>query len=137
MKRFLVFALAAIGCTPGPMREPPVTSPATTADYLLFVASEGNDEIALVRFDGAAARVERVNKITANPTELMGPHGITVSPDGRFYYVTAAHGAPNGALLKYAAADDAMAGRVELGRFPATSSITPDGHYIWVVNFNL
>ena len=142
MKRVVValtlgVALAPASCATTPVRDEAQMPATPAADYLAFVASEGNDEIALIRFDGRTARVERVNRITVNPTELMGPHGITVSPDGQFYYVTAAHGAPNGALLKYATADDAMLGRVELGRFPATASVTPDGHYIWVVNFNL
>lgn len=106
-------------------------------DYLVFVASEGNDRIALVRFGPAGARVERERKIGTNPTELAGPHGLYVSPDGRWYYVTTAHGTPNGALWKFSTATDEQAGRVELGRFPATVQVSPDGHYAWVVNFNL
>lgn len=106
--------------------------------YYVLVASEGNDEIALVSFDPArGAKVERVNRIGTNPTELLGPHGITASADGKFYYVTTAHGAPSGALLKYSATDDALVGHVQLGLFPATAQVTPDGNYVWVVNFNL
>jgi DNA-binding beta-propeller fold protein YncE len=106
-------------------------------DYFVFVASEGNDRIALIRFGPGGARVERERKIGTNPTELAGPHGLYVSPDGRWYYVTTAHGTPNGALWKFSTATDEQAGRVELGRFPATVQISPDGHYAWVVNFNL
>jgi DNA-binding beta-propeller fold protein YncE len=106
-------------------------------DYFVFVASEGNDRVALVRFGPDGARVERERKVGTNPTELAGPHGLYVSPDGKWYYVTTAHGTPNGALWKFSTADDAQAGRVELGRFPATVQVSPDGHYAWVVNFNL
>ena len=106
-------------------------------DYYLFVASEGNDEIALVKFGLDGARVERKHKIGTNPTELLGPHGLAVSPDGKFYYVTTAHGAPNGALWKFSTADDQLLGHVNLGRFPATVQLSPDGHYAWTVNFNL
>ena len=51
-------------------------------DYLVFVASEGNDRIALVRFGQGKAKVEREHRIGVNPTELAGPHGLSVSPDG-------------------------------------------------------
>jgi DNA-binding beta-propeller fold protein YncE len=120
-----MLALAAGGGTP-PDR-----------DYLLFVASEGNDRIALVRFGPGGARVERERRIGLNPTELAGPHGLSVSPDGQWYYVTTAHGTPDGALWKFSSADDRQAGRVTLGRFPATLQVAPGGHYAWAVNFNL
>jgi DNA-binding beta-propeller fold protein YncE len=106
-------------------------------DYLVFVASEGNDRIALVRFGQGKSRVERERKIGINPTELVGPHGLYVSPDGLWYYVSTAHGTPNGALWKFSTATGEQAGRVELGLFPATVQVAPDGHYAWVVNFNL
>ena len=106
-------------------------------DYLVFVASEGNDQISLIRFGPGGARVERRRQIGTNPTELVGPHGLFVSPDGQWYYVTTAHGAPNGALWKFSTADDRQVARIDLGRFPATVQVSPDGHYIWVVNFNL
>jgi DNA-binding beta-propeller fold protein YncE len=106
-------------------------------DYLVFVASEGNDRIALVRFGQGKARIERERKIGINPTELVGPHGLYVSPDGRWYYVSTAHGTPNGALWKFSTATGEQAGRVELGLFPATVQVAPNGHFAWVVNFNL
>ena len=118
---------------------PPRSAQGDTArrDYLVFVASEGNDRVALVRFGQGKARVEREGKIGINPTELVGPHGLYVSPDGRWYYVTTAHGTPNGALWKFSTATGEQAGRVELGLFPATVQIAPNGHFAWVVNFNL
>jgi DNA-binding beta-propeller fold protein YncE len=103
----------------------------------VFVASEGNDRIALVRFGQGRARVEQQRKIGINPTELVGPHGLYVSPDGRWYYVSTAHGTPNGALWKFSTATGEQAGRVELGLFPATVQVAPNGHFAWVVNFNL
>jgi DNA-binding beta-propeller fold protein YncE len=70
-------------------------------------------------------------------TDPDGPHGVAVSPDGRFYYVSTAHGAPFGSLWKFATANDAAVGRVELGNFPATLQVSPDGSTAYVVNFNL
>jgi DNA-binding beta-propeller fold protein YncE len=72
-----------------------------------------------------------------NPTELVGPHGVGVSPDGRYYYVSTAHGMPHGALWKYSTVGDSMRGRVTLGAFPATVQVSPSGDYVFVANFNL
>ncbi|HEX9708624.1 MAG TPA: YncE family protein [Candidatus Thermoplasmatota archaeon] len=115
-------------------------SPAAAAparDYLVFAASEATDEIVLIRFGADGATVERRHVTGFNPAEPDGPHGLAVSPDGRHYYVTTAHGTPNGYLWKYRTEDDKLVGRVELGLFPASMQVSPDGHYAYVVNFNL
>ena len=106
-------------------------------DYLVFVGSEATDQIALVRFGPAGARVERTQTVGMMLTDPDGPHGVAVSPDGRFYYVSTAHGSPFGSLWKFGAANDSLAGRVELGNFPATLQVSPDGATAYVVNFNL
>lgn len=130
----LVAAFAAASLS-AQQSAPPVTPP--DRDYLVFVASEGNDQISLIRFGPRGARVERSRQMGTNPTELVGPHGLSVSPDGLWYYVTTAHGTPNGSIWKFSTADDRQAGRIELGLFPATVQVAPGGHYVWVVNFNL
>ena len=79
-------------------QQSPVTSHQPQSTYLLFVASEGNDRIALVSFGPDGAKVVRERRIGLNPTELLGPHGLAMSPDGKYYYVTTAHGTPFGAL---------------------------------------
>ena len=144
----IALALAAPACMsrghtsaaggPAPAAAPKAAAPTPPdSDYLVFVASEGDDRIALVRFGPRGARVEREQKIGTNPTELVGPHGLYVSPDGKWFYVSTAHGTPNGALWKFSTETGTQSGRVELGRFPATVQVAPDGHYAWVVNFNL
>ncbi len=112
------------------------------AAYHVLVASEGVDRIAHIRFEpGCAtvpcARVTAESRIGRNPAEPAGPHGLAVSPDRRHYYVTTAHGFPNGELWKYTLAGDSLKGTVKLGAFPATLQVSPDGAYAWVVNFNL
>jgi YVTN family beta-propeller protein len=111
--------------------------PLPAKDYYAFVGSEGNDEISLIRFGPAGAKVERKFRMGTNPTELVGPHGVGVSPDGRYYYVSTAHGMPNGALWKFSTVGDSLLGRVTLGSFPATVQVSPNGAYVFVVNFNL
>jgi DNA-binding beta-propeller fold protein YncE len=140
---FSAAALLLLACGPGVQQSASDPAPradsaaAPTREYRLLVASEGNDEVALVSYGPAGAKVESKRKVGTNPTELAGPHGIAVSPDGAFYYVTTAHGMPNGALYKYSTETGEQLGRVELGLFPATVQVAPGGHYVWVVNFNL
>jgi DNA-binding beta-propeller fold protein YncE len=113
----------------------PATPP--TQDYLLFVVAESADQLALVRFGPKGARIERATKVGMMPTEINGPHGVAVSPDGKYYYISIAHGTPYGTFWKFATANDSLAGRVTLGNFPATIQTTPDGTLAFVVNFNL
>lgn len=106
-------------------------------DYLVYVLSESADRIALVRFGPKGARVDKDFETGSMPVDIDGPHGIVVSPDRQFYYVSLAHGRPNGSVWKYRTADDSVVARVPLGLFPATMDLTPDGQFLYVVNFNL
>jgi DNA-binding beta-propeller fold protein YncE len=112
-------------------------APNSGQDYLLYVLSEAADKIALVRFGPGGARVEREIPTGDMPTDIDGPHGISISPDKQFYYVSLAHGRPFGSVWKYSTTDDRVVGRVRLGHFPATMDITADGSLLYVVNFNL
>jgi DNA-binding beta-propeller fold protein YncE len=71
------------------------------------------------------------------PADVDGPHGLALSPDKKFLFVSTAHGTPFGFLWKYSLEGDSVAGRVMLGNFPATAQVTPDGAFAFVVNFNL
>ena len=130
-------ALALFGASNAGAQTTTLPADRPDTDYLFFVASEGNDELALVRFGPAGIKVERKQRIGTNPTEPQGPHGLAVDRRAGLFYVSTAHGTPNGALWKFSATDGRQLGRVELGRFPATAQVSPDGHYVWVVNFNL
>jgi WD40 repeat protein len=105
--------------------------------YFVYVASEAADRISLIRFGPEGARVEREIPTGVMPTDIDGPHGLAVSPDRASYYVSIAHGQPNGSLWKYSTEDDKPIGRVNLGMFPATLEVSPDGDFLYVVNFNL
>ena len=106
-------------------------------DYLFYVLSEGADKISLIRFGPNGARVERDLQTGDMPIDIDGPHGVVVSPDKQFYYVSLAHGRPFGSVWKYSATDDRVLGQATLGFFPATMDISQDGSLLFVVNFNL
>jgi len=106
-------------------------------DYYIYCATESEDEVALIRFDGKTAYVEKRIPVGVWPLEIEGPHGITVSPEGDFWYLSMAHGLPYGHLYKYKTGTDEMVDRVELGLFPATMSISNATGLIYIVNFNL
>ena len=72
------------------------------------------------------------------PTEMEGPHGLVISRDARFLYMTTGHGFPDGKYWKYALGPDTLIGSgTLLGHFPATIDVTPDGLYTLSANFNL
>ena len=128
----LMSATAALLCVPCV-----VGAQAPERDYLVLVASESVDRVALVRFGPAGARVEREKYVGWSKMEVAGPHGVAISPDAKQYFVTIAHGTPFGKLVKYDAATDAQLGSVVLGNFPATAQVTPNGALVFIVNFNL
>jgi len=109
----------------------------TDKDYLVYVVSESADKIALIRFGPKGARLDHDLQTGDMPVDIDGPHGIVVSPDRQFYYVSIAHGRPFGLIWKYSTKDDRVLGKTTLGYFPATVDITPDGNFLFIVNFNL
>jgi DNA-binding beta-propeller fold protein YncE len=117
----------------------PTTGAAQTVaqDYLVYVVCESADKIALIRFGQGGARVDKLIETGAMPSDIDGPHGIVVSPDKQFYYVSLGHGRPYGSVWKYSTADNSVLGKVTLGFFPATMDVSSDGGLLYVVNFNL
>ena len=106
-------------------------------DYYVYVTSESEDEVAVIKFDGEHATVEETITVGYNPTEIEGPHGITVSPDGKHWFLSMAHGMPYGKVYKYTTEDNKIVGSTELGLFPASMQISKATGLLYVVNFNL
>ena len=105
--------------------------------YYMYVCAESDDEVSVVRFDGHEAVVQENISVGVIPVEIEGPHGITVSPDGEYWYLSMAHGKPFGHVYKYSTSDNEVLGRVELDYFPATMQVSPSTGMLYVVNFNL
>ncbi|MEZ4850159.1 MAG: YncE family protein [Bacteroidia bacterium] len=106
-------------------------------NYYVYATAESEDEVALVKFDGEKAEaIERI-PVGTFPTEIEGPHGITVGPEGKYWYLSIAHGMPYGKLLKYETGTNKLVGETELGLFPASMQISQATGLLYVVNFNL
>ena len=106
-------------------------------DYWVYVASESDDEVSLVRFGPRGAGVERRMPVGVLPTEIEGPHGLAVSPGGRYWYVSLAHGYPYGSIYKYSTKTNELVGSVQVGMFPATMDVAASTGLLYVVNFDL
>lgn len=106
-------------------------------DYYIYVTAESEDEVALIKFDGKKAETIKRIPVGVWPAENEGPHGITVSPDGKHWYLSLAHGNPYGTLYKYETGSDKVVGETKLGLFPASMQISEASGLLYCVNFNL
>jgi DNA-binding beta-propeller fold protein YncE len=116
---------------------PVVAQAAEGATYWLYVANESSDQVSLVRFDGREAVEERVIDVGYHPTDIDGAHGVTVSPDGLYWYVSLAHGQPYGRIQKMRTGTDEPVDSATAGLFPSTMALTADGTTLLASNFNL
>ena len=106
--------------------------------YWMYVAAESDDVVEKLAFTpGSGFRHVKSVPVGIWPTETEGPHGLALSPDGRYWYVSIAHGIPFGLLFKYATEDDAYVADTTLGLFPATLSVSPSTGLLFAANFNL
>ena len=127
---FLPAALAA--------QSVPASPPAPTKTYWVYVGAESADLIHRIRFGPGGAVVEKTIGVGESAVEMEGPHGLQISPDGRYLHMTTGHGAPDGKYWKYELGPDTLVGPgIHLSYFPASLDVTPDGLYAFVVNFNL
>jgi YVTN family beta-propeller protein len=104
------------------------------AGYRVGVVSESGDIVTWLKPYGTGLTVDRVVPVGIMPSDIDGPHNITVSPDGKSYYVTIAHGTPYGSLWKLNYVGDSLLGRAQVELFPTTIAITPDGQFAFVAN---
>src|SRR5688500_13257080 len=119
-----------VGAQPAPAKP--------THDYWGYVGAESADLIHRIRFGPAGGVVEKTIPVGESAVEMEGPHGLQISPDGRYLHMTTGHGSPDGKYWRYELGPDTLVGPgIFLGYFPASIDITPDGLYAFIVNFNL
>ncbi len=126
----------ALGSIAGAQTSPAPAASSPTQDYLVYVVCESADKVVLIRFGPSGAKIESQMRIGLLPMDVNGPHGIAVSPDKQYLYVSLGHGRPDGSAWKYRAGTDQVIKYTSLGLFPATTDITPDGNFIYVANAN-
>lgn len=117
------------------------------ATYWIYVGAESADLLHRIRFgpdgvhreaDVSMAELYRQSDRGELFTESEAPHGVAVDPRRGVVYMTTGHGVPDGKLWKVEAGGGRlMADPVDLGRFPASLGVSPDGNYVYVANFNL
>jgi DNA-binding beta-propeller fold protein YncE len=112
-------------------------------DYLIYVVCESADKLVRVRFTPPATsgapgieKIDHEQHIGLMPTDINGPHGIAISPDKQFVYVSVGHGVPFGSVWKLKAGGDELVHFAPLAMFPATTDISSDGAFIYVANAN-
>lgn len=106
-------------------------------NYYVYVTAESEDEVALIKFDGKTATADKTIRVGYKSVEIEGPHGITVAPDGEHWYLSMAHGNPNGLIYKFKTGTDEVVATTELGLFPASMQISELTGFLFCVNFNL
>jgi DNA-binding beta-propeller fold protein YncE len=119
-------ALASAESTPRPERS-----------YYVYVCAESEDAVAKLRFGPGGLEVLKTITVGSFPAETEGPHGISVSPDEKHWFLSLAHGMPFGSIHKYDAETDEWLGDVTVGMFPATMAVSPATGLLYVVNFDL
>lgn len=112
---------------------------ASAQNYYAYVTAESEDEVSLIRFNAESGEGEVVRDIVVGkyPAENDGPHGINVSPDGEYLYVSIAHGNPYGYLQKIDAETGELLDEAPLGMFPASMEVSKATGFLYIVNFNL
>ncbi|MGC2735317.1 MAG: beta-propeller fold lactonase family protein [Candidatus Acidiferrales bacterium] len=138
----LCFALAVLLCIALAARaisqpRPRSAAPATpTQDYLVYVVCESADKVVLLRFGPHGVQEVHETHIGIMPVDINGPHGIAISPDKQFVYVSIGHGRPDGSVWKMKTGTEEVVKYAPLGLFPATAGISKDGEFLYVANAN-
>ncbi|TVP74480.1 MAG: hypothetical protein EA352_10710, partial [Gemmatimonadales bacterium] len=116
-------------------------------EYRVYVGAESADLLHRVRLGPDGLQVEATIPVSRLweqsgighlQTEHESPHGVAVDADGGIVWMTTGHGLPDGKLWKVEAGTGRLlADPLDLGRFPASVDVSPDGRTVWVANFNL
>lgn len=128
----IVLALVAVPAMA--LAQTPATQPTAATPFTLYVSSESGDIVTRIEVGPSGWRKVREVPVGVNPTDIDGPHNVAVSPDGRLWYVSIAHGTPFGSVWQFRTGSDSLVGQVRVGMFPTTIGLSPDGDWAFVPN---
>lgn len=108
--------------------------------YRLLATAESEDQVALIEFrpcpgEECGARLVRNYPVGLWSAETEGPHGVVPDEEGKTFFVSLAHGRPNGFLQQVDLETGRILGTVALGMFPATVD-RGAGDIVYSINFN-
>lgn len=129
--RHTVALLASLAVAPAAVS---AQAPTASSPYTIYVSSESGDIVTRIEVGEDGWRKVREVPVGIIPTDPDGPHNVAVSPDGRYWYVSIAHGTPFGSVWRFSTGGDTLSGRVQVGMFPTTIGLSPDGEWAFVPN---
>lgn len=106
-------------------------------NYYVYVCAESEDTVHKLRFGPNGFEDVKTIAVGAFPADIEGPHGVNISPDGKYWFLSLAHGTPFGTVNKFDTENDEWLADVTVGMFPATMAISPATGLLYVVNFDL
>jgi YVTN family beta-propeller protein len=128
-----IIATLVAGCSSDSTEPNGPGSPDPVAGERLYVTSGFTDEV--LRMDPSDGSIIRRIPTERRRDEVDEPHAVAISPDGRHWYATVAHGEPT--LWKYEMEGDRLVGRVTLPTAGAARiGITPDGTRAFVPDYD-
>lgn len=139
MRKAPIVGTVAIVAIAGTLIAASPAIPQARSTYTFYVAAESDDIVEKIAFGPGGLRLIKSIEVGSWPTEIEGPHGLGISPDGEYWYLSLAHvqPGPHGSIVKYATEDDAWLGEVAVGMFPATLAVSASIGLLYVANFNL
>ena len=128
-----VLGALAAGCSNDSSQPNGPGDPDSGSDSRLYVTSGFTDEV--LRMDPSDGAIVSRIPTERRRDEVDEPHAVAISPDGRYWYATVAHGEPT--LWKYEMVADRLVGRVTLPAAGAARiGITPDGSRAFVPDYD-
>src|SRR3989442_12608441 len=92
-------------------------------DYRLYIVSESGDIVTQLTWDGSALHPVKTVPVGIMPADIDGPHNVTVSPDGRTYYVSGDHATPHESMWDSAVDRVTPIPPAQGAKYPTTTTV--------------
>jgi hypothetical protein len=102
---------AAVSWSSASLAQAPAAPAPPTANYWVYVGAESADLLQRLRFGPGGFVVEKTIQAGEFLADIEGPHGLQISRDGKWMFVSTGHGNPDGKFWKYALGPDTLVGQ--------------------------